>query len=585
MKSGPDSSMPSPTIAERPWAFGLLLFIFAAALLVILPNYHAYFFGDEHFYTDSAIRMAQTGQILTPAYADGAPRFNKPVLSYWMILSSFHTFGISVLSSRLPSLAAGVLILILTGLLSHRLFASRSAAFTAMLILASNSSFMSASMRATPDIFLCLTALLSLIGFAGLLLNEKPGQADAWCAYLGAGLAVAAKGMLGLLLVAFAFLFALSRRDRNVKLRTLIRPLPMVLGLVVALAWFVAVYMKYHDVALNGFLQDQVGTRVSSSFGKAASNLVSYTVGLVVPFFPFSLLLLAGALLERRTLRHILVEQAPAFLFILGWYLLLVAVFTPANLTRTRYLLPAFPLLAVGLGRLLNACLALPAIERTTIRLLQALSLLLIPAAALLAWLGWVLERPLGGAGAVALLVCAAVIAWTLLRPSRFRLGILLAFAPFMIIWTGHGLIRPLFPSTPAYRIARTLAESGVTRVYFPKQSADMPYAEWDRYKEKIASQIRLISGATVRVDRLDLERYVLDARTLPMICAGSERSRFPPDRFRAVRAGSVFKDPTRSDLRAFLAAPDKKKAFRSCLEPYYIMFPVNPQPAAVPSG
>ena len=54
-----------------------------------------------------AVRMVRTGDYVTPHFADGTRRFEKPILSYWLIAASYRHLGISLFSSRLPSSGPG----------------------------------------------------------------------------------------------------------------------------------------------------------------------------------------------------------------------------------------------------------------------------------------------------------------------------------------------------------------------------------------------------------------------------------------------------------------------------------------------
>lgn len=567
-------------------ALALLLAVFAAGLLTIMPSFQAYFFGDEHFYTDSALRMHETGRLLVPEYSDGAPRFNKPILSYWMILAGFRSFGVSVLASRAASLVAGLGILILAYFLALRLFKSRAAAFLTVLILASNIEIFTASMRATPDVFLCLSTLLSLYGFAGLLLGEAPRGRDPWYAYLGMGLAIAAKGTLGVLLLAFVLLFALSRPDRLRLLRRLFHPLPLLAGLLLGLSWFIAVFLQMGPAALSGFLNDQVGNRAAASLSQVGTNLWHYSLGLALPFFPWSLILLAALVTARPALKRILRDNAPAFLFVFGWHLLLLIIFSPANLTRTRYLLPGFPFLAAGLAFLLTETFdshpRLEAFVRSSLRFLTGL---LLPVGLLFGLAAWQLKEPALGAAAGVFLLLAASLFAGMRRASPGRLPVLLAVLTFLVLWNMHVLIRPAFPSTPSYAMVDELRRSGVDRVYFPRQIEDMSHEEKDRYKEKYASQIRLISGADIRVDRIGLTRYLSTERARPIVCYAEHLHLFPTERFTAVRAGGVYADIGYDKIRRVLAAADKAAALKALVVPYYIVFPKPPPPSTAKSS
>src|SRR4051794_20138109 len=73
----------------RPFPLALLLaFVFFILALPLLPLYSRYR-GDEGLYTNAAMRMVNTGDYLTPYWADGKPRFNKPVLNYWLVAADF----------------------------------------------------------------------------------------------------------------------------------------------------------------------------------------------------------------------------------------------------------------------------------------------------------------------------------------------------------------------------------------------------------------------------------------------------------------------------------------------------------------
>lgn len=566
------ASLADARLSSR-WAILLLLALFAGGILCMLPNYDAYYAGDERFYTDGAIRMEQTGQFLTPTYADGALRFNKPVLSYWLILSSFRLFGISVLSSRLLSLVAALGILLLTRNLAIRLFKTESAGWLAMLVMASNIDLMAAAMRATPDIFLCLFALLSLYGFAGRLLGE-PRPADAWLAYVGAGLAVASKGMLGVLLMAFVFLFALSRRDRGVRLRALWCPLPMLVCLALALSWYVAVYWAYGDLALHGFLNDQVGNRVSSSAGRVLSNLFHYTIGLIRPFLPWSLLLLAGLVVARPVLAQTRREHTAAFAFVFAWYILMVIVFSPANITRTRYFLPAFPLLAAGFAALLPGLLDHPSVARLARRILQGIAVGLLPLGVGVLLMALTLDVPRLYAAAAFFFMLAAVVAVGVRRVGVAWRPVLLALATFAILWDFYFLVRPAFPTTPSYALVRTLQQAGARHVYWASPTDDMTPDKLDWYNETYDSQIRLISGGAIEVERMSLSDYTKQAPRQPMICYNEDARLFTGDRFNVIRSGIQCRSGIGfADIAKAVRSPDRKAAFRALFVPFYVVF------------
>jgi 4-amino-4-deoxy-L-arabinose transferase-like glycosyltransferase len=48
--------------------------------------------ANEAFYVETPRQMVITGDYVSPAFG-GEPRFNKPVLSYWLVAAAYHVMG------------------------------------------------------------------------------------------------------------------------------------------------------------------------------------------------------------------------------------------------------------------------------------------------------------------------------------------------------------------------------------------------------------------------------------------------------------------------------------------------------------
>src|SRR5574341_2427277 len=66
--------------------------------------------ANEAFYAETPREMIASGDYINPGF-NYQPRFNKPVLSYWVVAASYHVFGVSEHSERLP-IAFAALVLI-----------------------------------------------------------------------------------------------------------------------------------------------------------------------------------------------------------------------------------------------------------------------------------------------------------------------------------------------------------------------------------------------------------------------------------------------------------------------------------------
>ncbi|MFQ5561385.1 MAG: ArnT family glycosyltransferase, partial [Nitrospinota bacterium] len=92
--------------------------------------------GDESDYIRSAQEMYRSGDLLTPTLRDEA-RFTKPPLLYWLLVISYKIFGISLFSSRLPSVLAGVLLSVTMFRFGKYLYGRDAGVLSALLTITS----------------------------------------------------------------------------------------------------------------------------------------------------------------------------------------------------------------------------------------------------------------------------------------------------------------------------------------------------------------------------------------------------------------------------------------------------------------
>ena len=224
-------------LQERRNYFGCAFFLLHLPGLPKLSHWR----GDERFYTDAAVQMALSGDYLTPKYPDGALRFKKPILPYWAVLAGIKLFGFNYLASRLAFLIAGALSVWLCFELCLALTQQPPLALIATAVMASNLTLHNTSIRSTPDALLCLFSLISLLGFVRILFGEARRVVYGF-AYLGSALAVATKGLSGLLPASFALLFALLSKTRRKNAANLLHPVFVPLAVLIGVAWYLWVF-------------------------------------------------------------------------------------------------------------------------------------------------------------------------------------------------------------------------------------------------------------------------------------------------------------------------------------------------------
>ena len=86
------------------------LLVAAAAVYFVSLGNSAIWDANEAFYVETPREMIEADDYLNPTF-NYRPRFNKPVLSYWIVAAFYTAFGISVTTQRF-AIALGALIII-----------------------------------------------------------------------------------------------------------------------------------------------------------------------------------------------------------------------------------------------------------------------------------------------------------------------------------------------------------------------------------------------------------------------------------------------------------------------------------------
>lgn len=282
------------------------------------------------------------------------PRLNgdlylaKPPLLYWLSAASAHLFGAAnEWAVRLPSALAASVVAVLAYRYALRQFGPWPALFAVQILIA-NTSFAMDARRA--QIEMLLTALC----FSSLLaaLHYTRGDGDRrwlWLSYLLLGAATLTKGPLALLFVTLPLLAnALYRRQPRLWL-ALRDPIGWAIFLVVGSSWFLAVTWQMGTGIWSAILQKDIVSKVA---GASGDPFFMYLVWMLADFFPFSLLLFVAPLATWRRWR-----EEPAKLTLLLAVAASLVVYSVFSSKNAKYLLPAYPLVAIFLGARLGELL------------------------------------------------------------------------------------------------------------------------------------------------------------------------------------------------------------------------------------
>ncbi|MCY1720535.1 glycosyltransferase family 39 protein [Prolixibacteraceae bacterium Z1-6] len=311
---------------------------------------YLFYFPDEKYYTDAVIQMMEKDDCFTPYQTDGAPRFKKPILTYWVLMGSYKMFGVSRISSRLFFWLAGALLVLVTYLMGKTISGNKKIALTAAFITAANPLVLMSACRSIPDILLVLFLTLSAWGFLEIMINEKPQKKFYWLAYLGAALAFETKGFPAAAFAGVSMLFLVLNPWKKVRFRNIFEPLSMSVSVIVALSWFVIMYVQHGSEYWSLFFADQVGERVSSKTVQVAKNTFLGVINLIAFLIPWIIMVFS----KPKELKIYITQQnnkvKAVFGFILLWVVLVLLMSGAVFKFYDRYLLPVIPLVSVLLA-------------------------------------------------------------------------------------------------------------------------------------------------------------------------------------------------------------------------------------------
>ena len=155
---------------------------------------------DEGKHAVTSMEMVRSGDWITPTF-NGEPFFDKPVLFNWLEALAFLVFGFTEFAARLPAAILGTGCVLVTYLLGRKL-ANATVGFLAGAILATAVEFIILSRTVVHDISLVFLVTLALYLFYFAYQDIRHRQRNLLFLYAAMGLAVLAKGPLGLALPA-----------------------------------------------------------------------------------------------------------------------------------------------------------------------------------------------------------------------------------------------------------------------------------------------------------------------------------------------------------------------------------------------
>ena len=304
--------------------------------------------SDEAFYAESAREMVASGDWLTPHY-NYEPRFQKPVLYYWLTSATYLATGATEMGARLWAALAGVGLVLVTAACGRRWY-DETTGLLAGAIVATNFGYFSIGRMSLPD--LPLTFCITLAIWAALvstLEQERSPRKFVVLAALGLGLGFLMKGPVGIVIPLLVIVPVLMIERRSIGLN----PPDLVIGfaimLAVAMPWYLVMWMRHGNEYLQSFF-------VGDNFERFATDrfndprpwwfYLPVVAGGMLPWTPLALVWLGPITQFVRGRRSVGTIELRLML----WALLPLVFYSFSVGKQPRYVLPVLPPLAILLA-------------------------------------------------------------------------------------------------------------------------------------------------------------------------------------------------------------------------------------------
>ncbi|WP_276503951.1 ArnT family glycosyltransferase [Terrimonas pollutisoli] len=321
----------------------LLVILLAAFLLFIKLGATTVFQVAEARNTRVSAEMIERKDYIVPFF-NGELRTDKPPLHYYAMLLAYRLGGINETSARFFSAVCGLFIIVATWLFAKRNAGTGVALWSCLVLLASVHGIFQFRL-ATPDPYLIACHVLSLFCFWEGFKNYK--RSFLWLMYFFLGLAILAKGPVGLVLPAITiFLFLLLKREFPVSAIWKLKPLQgLIIIMAVALPWFYLVHVKTDGIWTHGFFFEHNIGRFNDPFDGHKGPFILTWGFVIMGLFPFSIFLIraiAMAWKKRATNAWLFFNLVAAMVIILAY--------SVSATKLLNYTTPAYPFLALVIG-------------------------------------------------------------------------------------------------------------------------------------------------------------------------------------------------------------------------------------------
>jgi 4-amino-4-deoxy-L-arabinose transferase-like glycosyltransferase len=335
----------------------LVILVLALAPYFIRIGASSLWDSNEAFYTETPREMMESGDYINPTF-NYQPRFNKPPVSYWVVIAFYKLFGVSASSERLSIVLAAMVMIGIAYSLGN-LIHSGEAGLLAAIALAIAPRFLMFSRRIVIDLYVAMFMAMALLFF--VLSESRTARRRLWLVlmYVFIGLGILTKGPAAGILPAAVVLIYLAANRKLGRVREMMLPTGILIVAAVVLPWYLAIYARHGWAYISMFLfKDNLSRYTQTGWGPRR-GVFFYLPVVIGDMFPWSMLLPAGLWLAFRRSDSPATETdsvggspnryGPVFLLAI-WIAAIVIFYSVSRSKEDLYILPVYPAAAALAG-------------------------------------------------------------------------------------------------------------------------------------------------------------------------------------------------------------------------------------------
>lgn len=305
---------------------------------------------NEGLYAEIPREMMVTGNYIVP-HLNFVPYLEKPPMLYWLIVLSYHLFGVSAFGARLVPVVSGAVVCLSLFYFAKKIKLAREG-WIAAIVLTTSVGFILISRVIIFDMTLTAFFTLSLLFF--YLWYVKEIRWYLWISFALLGGAYLTKGLLSVALIPFiAMLFMILERTPWKKFFRLFDIPGICIFLLTIVPWTIAASIRQPGFAWDFFINEQVyrflNKRIPDDYHHGPIwYYILPTIILLLPWSIFFPTLVKRVQSGVKTIDDKQIASLKKFLWI--WFLVPFIFFSISLAKAQYYIIIGIPALAFLLG-------------------------------------------------------------------------------------------------------------------------------------------------------------------------------------------------------------------------------------------